>query len=215
MNIHKNARTTPQSRAILVRRVLEEHWPVSAVATVVRGLGAHRLQVAGAVPRRRGGWVAGSALRRPPPAACLVAGVARGDPSAAARQAGGGGDRCPTARGALDGERRAGSAGTGPPVRKRHRRCRCSATNGRGRASWSTWTPRSWGASCDRVIGSPAITATRSTVRGGNMRMWRSTTAPATPTSRCCPDEKRYTTTGFLLRALREFRRRGIRSSAC
>jgi transposase InsO family protein len=32
MNIHKNARTTPQSRALLVRRVLQEHWPVSAAA---------------------------------------------------------------------------------------------------------------------------------------------------------------------------------------
>jgi transposase InsO family protein len=32
MNIHKNARTTPQSRAVLVHRVLQEHWPVSAVA---------------------------------------------------------------------------------------------------------------------------------------------------------------------------------------
>jgi len=32
MNIHKNARTTPQSRALLVRRVLREHWTVSAVA---------------------------------------------------------------------------------------------------------------------------------------------------------------------------------------
>jgi transposase InsO family protein len=32
MNIHKNARTTPQSRALLVHRVQREHWPVSAVA---------------------------------------------------------------------------------------------------------------------------------------------------------------------------------------
>ncbi len=32
MNIHKNARTTPQSRALLVQRVLRERWPVSAVA---------------------------------------------------------------------------------------------------------------------------------------------------------------------------------------
>ena len=32
MNIHKNARTTPQSRALLVHRVLQGHWPVSAVA---------------------------------------------------------------------------------------------------------------------------------------------------------------------------------------
>lgn len=32
MNIHKNARTTPQSRAMLVRRVLIEQWPVAEVA---------------------------------------------------------------------------------------------------------------------------------------------------------------------------------------
>ncbi len=32
MNIHKNARTTPQSRALLVHRVVREHWSVSAVA---------------------------------------------------------------------------------------------------------------------------------------------------------------------------------------
>ena len=33
MNMHKNARTTPQSRALLVHRVLHEHWPVTAAAT--------------------------------------------------------------------------------------------------------------------------------------------------------------------------------------
>jgi transposase InsO family protein len=32
MNAHKNARTTPHSRALLVHRVLQEGWPVSAVA---------------------------------------------------------------------------------------------------------------------------------------------------------------------------------------
>lgn len=32
MNIHKNARTTPQSRAMLVHRVIREHWPVGTVA---------------------------------------------------------------------------------------------------------------------------------------------------------------------------------------
>jgi putative ABC transport system substrate-binding protein len=35
MNIHKNARTTPRSRAMLVHRVLREHWPVSAAAELV------------------------------------------------------------------------------------------------------------------------------------------------------------------------------------
>jgi transposase len=32
MNIHKNARTTPQSRAMLIHRVLVERWPVAEVA---------------------------------------------------------------------------------------------------------------------------------------------------------------------------------------
>jgi transposase InsO family protein len=52
MNIHKNARTTPQSRAMLVHRVLREHWPVSAVAiafgiserTVYKWLARYRAQ---------------------------------------------------------------------------------------------------------------------------------------------------------------------------
>lgn len=32
MNIHKNARTTPQSRAMLIHRVRIEGWPVAEVA---------------------------------------------------------------------------------------------------------------------------------------------------------------------------------------
>jgi transposase InsO family protein len=32
MNVHKNARTTPRSRAVIVQRVLIEHWPVAKVA---------------------------------------------------------------------------------------------------------------------------------------------------------------------------------------
>ena len=32
MNAHKNARTTPFGRAVMVRRVLEEGWSVVAVA---------------------------------------------------------------------------------------------------------------------------------------------------------------------------------------
>jgi transposase InsO family protein len=52
MNIHKNARTTPQSRALLVKRVVEERWPVSAVAlafgvserTVYKWLARYRVE---------------------------------------------------------------------------------------------------------------------------------------------------------------------------
>jgi len=52
MNIHKNARTTPRSRALMVHRVVDEHWPVSAVAlafgvserTVYKGLARYRAE---------------------------------------------------------------------------------------------------------------------------------------------------------------------------
>jgi len=77
MNIHENARTTPQSRALLVHRVLREDWPVSAVAmafgmserTVYKwlarfhaeGLGrawriGARWPIAAHMPWRRRGW---------------------------------------------------------------------------------------------------------------------------------------------------------------
>ena len=67
MNIHKNARTTPQSRALLVRRVLIERWPIAEVAmsmgvstrTVYKWLARYRneglegLQDRSSVARRR------------------------------------------------------------------------------------------------------------------------------------------------------------------
>ena len=67
MNIHKNARTTPQSRALLIRRVLVERWPVADVArslgvstrTVYKWLARYRkegvegLQDRSSVARRR------------------------------------------------------------------------------------------------------------------------------------------------------------------
>ena len=61
MNIHQNARTTPQSRALLVHRVLEEHWSVSSVAvafgiserTVYKWLARYRAHgIAGLQDRR-------------------------------------------------------------------------------------------------------------------------------------------------------------------
>ncbi len=76
MNIHKNARTTPQSRAMLIHRVLVEKWPVAEVAmslgvskrTVYKWLARYRAEgVAGLqdrssahaairTPCRRPGW---------------------------------------------------------------------------------------------------------------------------------------------------------------
>lgn len=61
MNIHKNARTTPRSRAMLVSRVIDEHWPVNAVAlafgvsvrTVYKWLARYRIEgLAGLADRR-------------------------------------------------------------------------------------------------------------------------------------------------------------------
>ena len=39
MNLHKNARTTPHSRLLMVRRVLDENRPAP------RSAGAHRLAI--------------------------------------------------------------------------------------------------------------------------------------------------------------------------
>jgi len=77
MNVHKNARTTPNSRALRVHRVVHQHWPVSAVAmafgiserTVYKWLARYRAQGAAglldrsSVARRRphalgGVWLA-------------------------------------------------------------------------------------------------------------------------------------------------------------
>ncbi len=68
MNIHKNARTTPQSRAMLIHRVLIEHWPVAEVAmsfgvskrTVYKWLARYRAEGAEGLQDRPS-----SALRHP------------------------------------------------------------------------------------------------------------------------------------------------------
>ena len=105
MNIHKNARTTPQSRAVLVHRVLREHWPVSAVAIA---FGVSERTVYKWLARYRAEGLAGlrdRALDGASPSACPGAGLVGSDPPAAAGQAGGRRDRRALAAGALDGER--------------------------------------------------------------------------------------------------------------
>ncbi len=56
MNIHKNARTTPQSRAMLIHRVLVEKWPVVEVAM---SLGVSKRTVYKWLARYRAEGVAG------------------------------------------------------------------------------------------------------------------------------------------------------------
>ena len=68
MNIHKNARTTPRSRAMLIHRVLVERWPVAEVAlsfgvserTVYKWLARYRVHGAAGLQDRS------SAARRHP-----------------------------------------------------------------------------------------------------------------------------------------------------
>src|SRR5258705_6471091 len=68
MNIHKNARTTPRSRALLIHRVFMEKWPVAEVA---RSIGVSERTVYKWLARYRAEGVAGlqdrsSAARRHP-----------------------------------------------------------------------------------------------------------------------------------------------------
>jgi len=209
MNIHKNARTTPQSRAMLVHRVLEEHWPVSAAAqafgisarTVYKWLarfkseGLRGLQDRRSVARRRPhalapAWLALIRLLR---AGKLVASeiaarlpLARSTISAALRRLGLGRLWAPA-----------------PPVMvQRYEWARPGDlvhldTKKLGRIARAS----------HRVTGNR-----RDSVDGAG---WEFAHVAIDDCSRFAyvellPDEKRYTATRFLLRALRAFRARGI-----
>ncbi len=209
MNIHKNARTTPQSRAILVARVLEGRWPVSDVAaafgissrTVYKWLARYRSEgVAGLQDRRP------IARRRPhalAPAWIELIRLMRSGKQVAAQIA----LQLPLARSTVSG---------------------VLARLGLGRL-WQPATPTpvrryEWALPGDLVhldtkklgrIVRPSHRVTgdrRDSVDGAG---WEFAHVAIDDHSRftyveVLPDEKRYTTTGFLLRALREFRRRGI-----
>jgi transposase InsO family protein len=209
MNVHKNARTTPRSRAMLVARVIEEQWPVSAVAlafgiserTVYKWLARYRAEgVAGlqdrcSVARRRPhalgpAWLALIRLLRH---AKLVA-----EEIAA---------RLPIARSTVSGAlTRLGLArlrylNPPPPVQRyeweRPGELVHMDTKKLGRIERPS----------HRVTGNR-----RDAVRGAG---WEYVHVAIDDCSRftyveILPDEKRYTATAFWLRALREFRRRGI-----
>jgi hypothetical protein len=53
MNLHKNARLTPQGRLLLMRRITEEGWRVADAATVVGISVTAELSLGGALPARR------------------------------------------------------------------------------------------------------------------------------------------------------------------
>ena len=209
MNIHKNARTTPQSRAVLVARVLQERWPVSRVAqsfgisqrTVYKWLARYRAEGAPGLQDRRC-----TARRRPHALSSTWVELIR-----LMRR----------------GKRVASEIAQQLPV-PRSTVSAVLARLGLGRL-WETASARlveryEWPHPGDlvhldtkklgrivrpshRVTGNP-----RDSVDGAG---WEFAHVAVDDFSRftyveILPDEKRYTATGFLLRALREFRRRGI-----
>lgn len=209
MNIHKNARTTPQSRAILVARVLTEHWPVSAAAeafgisvrTVYKWLARYRAEgPAGLLDRRS------VAHRRPhalAPAWLELIRLLRRAKLVAAEIAA----RLPLARSTVSS---------------------VLSRLGLGRL-WEPTPPASvqryeWARPGDllhldtKKLGRIAIPGHRisgdrhHTVRGSGWEFAHVAIDDCTRFTyvELLPDEKRYTTTRFLLRALRAFRARGI-----
>jgi len=210
MNIHKNARTTPRSRALLVHRVLQEHWPVSAVAiafgvserTVYKWLARYRAEGHAGLCDRRS-----MAHRRPhalAPAWLALIRLLRQAKLVAAEIAA----RLPLARSTVSAV--LSRLGLGrlrylnpPPPEQRYEWNRPGElihvdTKKLGRIIQPG----------HRVTGNP-----RDSVEGAG---WEYAHVAIDDCSRftyveVLPDEKRYTATAFWLRALREFRRHGIR----
>ena len=209
MNIHKNARTTPQSRALLVHRVLREHWPVSAVAlafgvserTVYKWLARYRSEGAGGLRDRRS-----VAHRRPhaltPVWLALIRLLRHGKLVATEIAA-----RLPLARSTVSaalvrlGLGRLRYLNPPPPVR---------------RYEWQR--PGELVHMDIKKLGRivrPSHRVTGDRRDSHNRAGWEYAHVAIDDCSRftyveILPDQKRYTATGFWLRALRTFRQRGI-----
>jgi transposase InsO family protein len=210
MNIHKNARTTPQSRALLVHRVLREHWPVSAVAiafgvserTVYKWVARYRAEGGPGLRDRRS-----MAHRRPHalgPAWLALIRLLRQAKLVAAEIAA----RLPLARSTVSavlsrlGLGRLRYLNPPPPVQRYEWNRPGELIHVDTKKLGRIIQPG------HRVTGNP-----RDSVEGAG---WEYAHVAIDDCSRftyveVLPDEKRYTATAFWLRALREFRRRGIR----
>jgi transposase InsO family protein len=210
MNIHKNARTTPQSRALLVQRVRQEHWPVSAVAmafgvserTVYKWLARYRAEGAAGLRDRRS-----VAHRRPhaltPRWLALIRLLRHGKLVATEIAA-----RLPLARSTVSaalarlGLGRLRYLNPPPPVQ---------------RYEWQR--PGELVHMDIKKLGRivrPSHRVTGDRRDSHNKAGWEYAHVAIDDCSRftyveILPDQKRYTATGFWLQALREFRQRGIR----
>jgi transposase InsO family protein len=210
MNIHKNARTTPQSRALLVHRVLREHWPVSAVAlafgvserTVYKWLARYRTEGAAGLRDRRS-----VAHRRPhalTPAWLALIRLLRHGKLVATEIAA----QLPLARSTVSAVLRRLGLGrlrylNPPPPVQRYEWARPGELVHLDIKKLGRIVQPG-----HRITGNP-----RDSVVGAG---WEYAHVAIDDCSRftyaeILPDDKRYSTTRFWLRALREFHRRGIR----
>lgn len=209
MNMHKNARTTPRSRVLLVHRVLREHWPVSAVAmafgvserTVYKWLARYRAEGLAGLGDRRS-----IAHRRPhalAPAWLALIRLLRQAKLVAAEIAA----RLPLARSTVSaalsrlGLGRLRYLNPPPPVQRYQWSRPGEMIHVDIKKLGRIIRPG------HRVTGNP-----RDSVVGAG---WEYAHVAIDDCSRftyveVLPDDKRYTTTAFWLRALREFRRHGI-----
>jgi transposase InsO family protein len=210
MNIHKNARTTPQSRAMLIRRVVVERWPVAEVAM---SMGVSTRTVYKWLARYRGEGAAGlqdrsSAARRHPhalpPAWIALVRLLRQAKLVAAEIAA----RLPLARSTVSavlariGLGRLRYLAPPKPIQ---------------RYEWQR--PGELVHVDIKKLGrfmraGHRVTGHRHTSSAG--RGWEYAHVAIDDCSRfgyveILPDQNRYTTTRFWLRAVREFQRRGIR----
>ena len=210
MNMHKNARTTPHSRAVLVRRVVQEHWPVKVVAaafgvsprTVYKWVARYKVEGAAGLQDRRS-----IAHRRPhalPPAWLELIRILRRGKLVAAEIA----QRLPLARSTVSAALTRLGLGrlwelTTPTAIVRYERGRPGEmvhldTKKLGRivrpGHRVTGDPRD---SVDGAGYEHAHIAIDDCSRIGYVEL--------------LPDDKRYTTARFLVRVARAFRKRGIR----
>ncbi len=135
VKLHRNAKTTPHMRALLVHRVQMLHWPVTAAATAA-GIAA-RTAYKWLARYRRAAAAAGGSRRRTPHrsrGARRPAGGER-DGRRAPRAPDGLGDRGPAADPAVDGGRHPRAGRPQSAARRSRRRRRSPAMSGRGRGS--------------------------------------------------------------------------------
>ena len=211
MNIHKNARTTPQSRAIAGPPRRAGALDGERDGARLWGVRANRLQMAGAVSQRKGRpglYDRRSAAHRHPhalaPAWLALIRLLRHGRLVAEEIAA----RLPVARSTVSAVLT--RLGVGAVAVPEPTAAGAPLRMGVVLGNWCIWIPRNLVASCVPAIASLATAVTRSQGAG-----WEYAHVAIDDCSRfkyveILPDEKRYTATGFLLRALREFRRHGI-----